>query len=72
MEATQETVYHFQERQMGLQKMGDVIACDKVCLNVCSTSSPLFCDESILPVDETPGKGICDILLPIENLSLNR
>ena len=52
--------------------MGDVIACDKVCLDVCSTSSPLFCDESILPVDETPGKGICDILLPIENLSLNR
>ena len=72
MEATQERVYHFQEKQMGLQKMGDIIACDKVCLDVCSTSSPLFCDESVFPVNETLGKGICDILLPIENLSLDQ
>ena len=52
--------------------MGDIIACDKVGLDVCSTSSPLFCDKSIFPVDDTPGKGICDILLPIENVSLNQ
>ena len=43
------------------EQMRVMIACDKVCLGVVSTSS-LFCDKSQSSLtDETPEKGIYDI-----------
>ena len=42
------------------EQMGGVLVCDKVCLNVVSTSTHQSYEVSASPGAETPGEGISD------------